>query len=282
MREVWITGVGVVSAHGLGSHALASAIRDGRRSLTKLDFPTEGFPIREGGLADALDPEEFVTKRKDLKLMSRDARLAVAAGVLALRDAGLEGEAGDDLGLFMGVGPEKGDVSDLVPAVAASREGGRLSIPAFAARGMELMNPLASLKTLPNMPLAHVSIRLGAMGPNLALSPDERATELAMEEAEAAVAHGECDRALAGGADCLTSLSGFCLAWRHGRLGPGRPPGEGAALLLLEAAEVARARGARPYRAEDLPGPLAPWIGFSGAAHPAICRAAELALGGRA
>ena len=282
MREVQVTGIGVVCAHGVGVAALLDGVRAQRRALSPLPFSTAGFPITEGGVAVGFEPKEFVARRKDLKLMSRDARLAVAAGVLALQDAGLPLEVDDALGLYFGVGHEKGEVDDIAPAVAASAEGGRLSLDRLTGRGLDLMNPLSPLKTLPNMPLAHVSIRVGARGPNLALSPDEHATALALEEARTAIAEGECERALAGGADSLTSLAGFCLAWRHGRFGPGLPPGEGAALLVLEAADVARARGVAPYRRGELPYPLAPFVGFSGAAHPALTEAAAYALGGRA
>jgi 3-oxoacyl-[acyl-carrier-protein] synthase II len=282
LREVVVTGIGVVSAYGVGASVLAEGIVSGRRALADLPFSTTGFPISLGGVAQGFEPKRFVARRKDLKLMNRDARLAIAAGVLAFEDAGLPlGDPDEGMGLYMGVGHEKGDVDDIAPAVAASMVGGRLSIDRLAARGLDLMNPLSSLKTLPNMPLAHVSIRVGARGPNLALAPDEWATEAAIAEAFAAVAEGECERALAGSADSLTTLSGFCLAWRHGRLGPGRLPAEGAALLVLESAEGAAARGVRPYARVEVGGPLTPRMGFAGAAQPAIELAAAHALGGR-
>ncbi len=281
MREVRVTGVGVVSAYGVGLEPLLEGVRSGRPALSPLPFDTTGFPLAEGGVVADLQPKRFLTRRKDLKLMSRDARLAVAAGVLAVQDGGLEPGADEALGLFAGVGHEKGEIDDVLPAVAAARDGARLSVARLAERGLSRLNPLASLRTLPNMPLAHLAIRLSARGPNLALSPDAAATELALEEARLAVAEGECDRALAGGADSLVGLAGFSLAWRLGRLGPDRPPGEGAAFLLLEAEEAAQARGARPYRRGDLPGPLTPLVAHAGAAAPALAEAAAFGLGGR-
>ena len=282
MRDVVVTGVGVVSAHGVGVQALVAGLRDRRRSLSPLLFPTEGFPISEGGVCVDLDPKQFVTRRKDLKLMARDSRLAVAAAVLALDDAGVDWADGDDrLGVFVGVGHEKGEVQDVAPAAAASRDGPWLSIERLSSHGLDLMNPLSSLRTLPNMALAHVAIRVGARGPNLALSADEGAGALALDEGRWAVASGECDRVLAGGADSLTTLAGFCLAWRQHRLGPGLPPGEGAAFLVMESAEAAWARGAAAYRRVEPDGPLTPYIGYAGAASPALAEAAALGLGGR-
>lgn len=282
MRDVVVTGIGVVSAHGIGVQALVEGVRQRRRSLTELPFPTQGFPISEGGVCVDLVAKRFVTRRKDLKLMARDSRLAVAAAVLALDDAGLDwGEGDDELGLFVGIGHEKGEVEDVAPAAAASRQGDLLSIQRLSERGLDLMNPLSSLKTLPNMALAHVAIRVGARGPNLALTSDEAAGALALDEGRWAVASGECDRVLAGGADSLTTLAGFCLAWRQRRLGPGLPPGEGAAFLVLESAEAARERGAQAYRRGDPPGPITPYLGYAGAASPAIDEAAAFGLGGR-
>ena len=285
-REVVVSGVGVVSAHGIGLDALVEGGRGNRRSLSPLPFPAEGFPFTDGGVCRDLVPKEFVLRRKDIKLMSRDAQLAVAAGVLAMDDAGLpippEGEADDGLGIFVGVGHEKGEVEDVAPAAYASSRGGRLSVDLLAAHGLDLMNPLSSLKTLPNMPLAHVAIRVGARGPNLALSSDERGARQALQEGRWSVASGECDRALVGGTDSLTTLAGFCLAWRQRRLGPGLPPGEGAAFVLIECAEVAHARGAKPYRRGELGAPLSPYIGYAGAATPALEEAAAYGLGGRA
>ena len=282
MRDVVVTGLGVVSAHGLGVQALVDGVNERRRSLSPLPFPTQGFPISEGGVCVELDPKRFVLRRKDLKLMARDSRLAVAAAVLALEDAGLDpGEGSDDLGLFVAVGHEKGEVEDVSLAAAASRDGATLSIELLSSRGLDLMNPVASLKTLPNMALAHVAIRIGARGPNLALTSDESAGAVALEEGRWSVATGECDRALVGGADSLTTLAGFCLAWRQRRLGPGLPPGEGAAFMVLESAELARQRGARPYRRTEVDGPLTPYIGYAGAATPAIAEVAAHGLGGR-
>ncbi len=282
MREVVVTGVGVVSAHGIGVQALVDGLRERRRSLTQLPFPTAGFPISEGGVCVDLEPKRYVTRRKDLKLMARDSRLAVAAAVLALEDAGLDlGEGDDGLGVFVGVGHEKGEVGDVAPAAAASRDGAALSIERLSSRGLDLMNPLSSLKTLPNMALAHVAIRAGARGPNLALSADEHAGALALDEGRWAVASGECERAIAGAADSLTTLAGFCLAWRQRRLGPGLPPGEGAAFLVLETAQAARERGAVAYRRVEPDAPLTPYIGYAGAASPALAEAAALGLGGR-
>jgi len=279
MREVRVTGIGAVCAFGIGVDALVRGVRSGEPALGELPFDALGFPFTSGGVVPGLKPKQFVARRKDLKLMSRDARLAVAAAVLAVEDAGLEED--EALGLFFGVGYEKGEVDDVLPALHAARDGEHLSVARLAEHGLAMMNPLSSLKTLPNMPLAHVAIRLGARGPNLALSPDAAAAELAIDEAWSAVAQGECDRALAGGADCLTSLAGFSLAWRLGALADGLPPGEGAAFLVLEAADAADAAEARAYTRAERPVDLDRWIGHAGAAAPALAEAAAWGLGGR-
>lgn len=284
-----ITGIGVVSAFGLGAEALVAGLRAGRPALSPLPFPAAGFPHQQG----ARGPERsvlarLVLRRKDLKLMSPDALLAVAAGVLAWQDAGLPpeppAELADEVGLFLAVGSEKGEVTDLAPAVAGSLQHGRLELGLLAARGLSCINPLDSLKTLPNMALAHLAIRLGLRGPSLACCGPADAGRLALDEARRSVAAGECPLALAGGADSLVSFAGYVQAWRRGELEGSAVPGEAAAVFVVEDEATARARGARPY-GEPPGAPAAEVVqaaaGHCGAASWPLALAAALHESGR-
>ena len=230
----------------------------------------------------------MLTRRKDLKLMSRDALLAVAAGVLAWQDAALADAPSVDpegIGLFLAVGPEKGEVSDLALAAQASRapqHPAALSLGRLASEGLPLIHPLDSLKTLPNMALAHLAMRLGLRGPNLALCGGPGAGRRALAEARWAIVEGRCDVALAGATDSLVTLSGYVPAFRDGSLGPDRVPGEAAAVLVLEARDVAQARGAAPYglvEPDETDADLAGVVGHCGVALEPL---AEVLARGRA
>ena len=287
IRDVRVTGLGVVAASGTGVAALAAALASGVAPRAPLPFPAAGFPHQQGGVGPARSELlGLLTRRKDLKLMTPDALLALAAGVLAWRDAGLaEGSLPDEeVGLFLGVGAEKGEIPDLAPAVALSTTDGELDLELLTSRGLDRINPLGALKTLPNMALAHLAIRLQVRGPcgTFCGSPD--AGEQAIAEAHAAVARGECQAALAGGSDCLVSMAGYVQAWRGGDLPATVDPGEAAAILLLEPAAAVRARGGRPYASPPVPvcrDLLEGAVGRCGVATGPLARAVGHFLAGR-
>ena len=251
-----VTGLGVVSAFGLGHGALVQGVGHGTPALSPLSFAAPNFPHSEGACGpERRELARLLTRRKDLKLMSRDTLLAVAAGVLAWRDAGLEDAQGidhEDVGLFLALGPEKGEVGDLALAAHASEAPaapGRLDLGRLAQEGLPRIHPLDSLKTLPNMALAHLAMRLGLRGPNLALCGSVDASERAISEASLAISEGRCALALAGATDSLVTLSGYTPAWRDGSLGRDEIPGEAAVVLVLEEEGAAAARGVAPYGA---------------------------------
>lgn len=268
-REVVITGLGLVSPYGAGRAAHARWEREALATPT-LQGATEGQPVRAALQVAKAQPQPFMLRRKDLKLMSRDAQLALEAAGLALQDAGLSPlepatwpVSAHDVGLYMGVGLEPGDISELALVVADARgEGGRVDLQRLGGHSLELIPPLSSLKTLPNMALAHVSINLGLMGPGEALSPSGTAGLVALGAAREAIERGECEMALVGAADSDVDLSSLAALVRMdlvARLGPDeaeflsgmldrhdRPAaGEGAAFFVLESGDLARRRGAR-------------------------------------
>jgi 3-oxoacyl-[acyl-carrier-protein] synthase II len=126
------------------------------------------------------------------------------------------------------------------------------------------MNPLDFLQECPSMAAAYIAIRYRARGPNLTIVSLCAAGAQAIGEAAWAVARGDADAALAGGADSMLNpfdLTAFCkldavTGWSDDATRASKPfdlrrdgcvVGEGAALLVLESAEGARARGARIY-----------------------------------
>jgi 3-oxoacyl-[acyl-carrier-protein] synthase II len=124
---------------------------------------------------------------------------------------------------------------------------------------------------MPNAPAGHVAMRLGVKGPVITYSVACASSAVALAEAAKAVQRGEVDVAIAGGSEALI-VPGVVLAWQAMQtLAPFAPGeaasacrpfaadragfvlGEGAAFVVLESAERARARGARAY------GELAGW-----------------------
>ncbi len=239
---VAVTGLGVVSPHGSDAGTLFDALLQGRSAIAPV-FPELAKPACAATVD--FDPLQWFTKLQ-LTGVDRVSQLAVAAADLALRDAGVPGDvAPERLGVYAGCG-----MGGAAALEAAYRSGGRvppLTIPAF----------------MPNAPAAHVAMRHKVLGPVLTYSVACASSAVAIAEAAAAVQRGDLDVAIAGGSEALI-VPGVVLAWQamhtlaafdEGMAASCVRPfaadrsgfalGEGAAFVVLESAERARARGAR-------------------------------------
>ncbi|MBI3458108.1 MAG: hypothetical protein HY002_20225 [Candidatus Rokubacteria bacterium] len=246
--RVAITGVGSVSALGVADgRTLAAALARGVPGIR----PIRGFPT--GGLAHHLGGEvEDVTAHltaDEVRRLSRASQLAVVACRLALADAGVEPGALPGLGLVLG--SAWGDLRSSEAFVLG-----------YLARGPLGLSPVVFPSTVMNAMAAHAALAVGARGPMLTLNQDGIATELAVARAARLIATGRTAAVLAGGVDELCLLLYRELArlgvtsprglggegcWPFDRRANGTIVGEGATVLLLEAAPAAAARGARVY-----------------------------------
>lgn len=275
-HEVSVTGLGVVAPHGSEPGALFEALRDGRSVIQPI-FPD--LPKPAAAATVAFDETRWFTKLQ-LAGVDRVSQLAVAAADLALQDAGLTRADADPerIGVYAGCG--MGGAAALEVAYRGGMRVPPLTIPAF----------------MPNAPAAHVAMRNGVLGPVLTYSVACASSSVAIAEAAKAVQRGEVDVAIAGGSEALI-VPGVVLAWQAmqtlAAFQPGEAAtavrpfaadrsgfalGEGAAFVVLESAERARARGARRYAT------LAGWGLSSDATHltkpdaPGQARALRAAL----
>ena len=241
-----LTGVGVVGA-GLvgGSETL-------RRCLEAPPVPVNHV-VDDDALPALLDGT-------DARRTSRIGRITLAATRLAVADAGL-----DDLeaaGLVLGT--EHGDLASTIEFAEGFLRGGPTGL-----------SPLMFPNTVMNTMASAATIACQARGPALTLNVRTVGGELAVARAAHMVGSGRLDVALAGGVDVRSATVEAALA----ALGAGAERrGEGATVLVLEAAEHARARGAGA-RGEILG---AAWRGVAarpnGVGHGAESRAIEAAL----
>lgn len=251
-RRAVITATGIATAAGVGRKAFGDALAGGRslaRPVTLFDAST--FPCAVACEVPGLDAKRLARVPKEAKVLARASVVALAAleDLVAAAPAPWAADPWGQ-GLYLGVGLEQGDHRDVLPPLAASRHGNRrISIGRLATQGLDAMNPLSSLKTLPNMALAHIAMKLGdaaPRGPNAAYSPFDSASLEAIAAAAEAVLAGEIDVALAGGTDSAVSLFGLTTFARLKAPGLGIPLGEAAALFLVEEAAVAEAAGRKP------------------------------------
>lgn len=270
--RVAITGVGVVTPAG--------SLQDWRALCTSggsiLARAGDGRDALVPGIAEStIDVRPFLRRRKDRKLLARAAHLAIPAAAAAL--GSLQPE---EVGLFLGVGREPPEDATEAAIVASGRSGA-LDPLRLGREGLALYPPLASLRTLPNLTLAHVAIQLGLRGEGGTCAGDGTAGLAAIVEGALAVEEGRCEVALAGGADSRVHPA---LVRDQVRRGIHQGAGEAAALFRLERPEAARA-GGRPIlgvivaastgfdRQACTPMPHWPLIGWCGAADGALALA---------
>jgi 3-oxoacyl-[acyl-carrier-protein] synthase II len=254
MRRVAITGLGVVSPHGHDVDAMFAALMRGQSAVRQV-FPELPKPACAATLA--FDESPWFSKLQ-LAGVDRVSQIAVAASDLALKHAGLPKEdrpEAERIGVYAGCG--MGGAAALEAAYAAGAKAG----PAGAR-----IPPLTIPAFMPNAPAAHVALRHGVLGPVLTYSVACSSAAVAIGEAAKAIRAGEVDLAIAGGSEALI-VPGVVQAWQAmqtlGAFDPADPAsaarackpfaadrsgfalGEGAAFLILESGESARARGAR-------------------------------------
>ena len=248
-----VTGAGLVTPAGEDPAALALGVAE-QRSAVFPPVSVPGFPDDPGcplGVVRGADPEPFLRDRKNLKYMDTLARLLVRAAGLAVTDAGLQPSALDpfSVGVYMGIGHVACEPADLRPILTAGRTPAG-TFDAGLLGGRCRINPISVFRSLPNIPACQISIALGFRGENSVLYPGAAQSAMAMAEALDALAEGRCDVALAGGAFQASSFLTLHTLRMVGCLpGTGLPPGapaaDGAAVLVLERADSAHARGAR-------------------------------------
>jgi 3-oxoacyl-[acyl-carrier-protein] synthase II len=242
-RRVVVTGVGVVANCGVG----ASAFWEG---LSKPVTPAAVRPVTD------FDPARWGLERVEARRLDRFAQFAVAAAAEALLDAGLLDDL-TDTGAARGVEPERAGV------LVGSGIGGALSWERQAMtlrdKGERAVSPLTVPMVMPNAASAAVSMRWSLHGPCETVATSCATGTHAVANAARWVAAGRCDVAVAGGAEaCLTAtnMAGFTNMRALSPSGVSQPfdvdrdgfcASEGGAVLILEEASHASARGARPY-----------------------------------
>jgi 3-oxoacyl-(acyl-carrier-protein) synthase len=222
-------------------------------------FDPTGFGCTRCAPVDNFEPEAVFPDNKTLRMMNRDAQLAVVAAPWATEDARLA--IGRDIppeqvGLYGSTGLASLPIEEFDRLVCQSAgDDGRLDLVRFGREALKRVRPVLSFKILANMPICFVSIFEGLCGPNAVYTPWQGQGARAIQAGIFAVRSGRVRAAVVGGGDSKVNLLGFIALHQHGRFaawrngGGGPVPGEGAAFAVLEAESSARARGARIYAA---------------------------------
>ncbi len=253
MKRVAVTGLGVVSSVGNAPGEFFGNLMGGRSGVRRIAAPyADGLAVKIA--AEAVFDPGTVLSRKQLGLFDRTSQMAMSAAEQAWGDSGValaeaeEHRAGVYFGTGMGGAPTIDAVARQLYADGASR-----------------VNPSSILRIMPNASAAHISIRYRLRGPSLTFATACSSSAVAIGEAARAIRAGGVDVAVAGGTESFLTFTSLKCWESLGVLAPEDPEdpaasckpfakdrqglvlGEGAAAVLLEEMERARARGARIY-----------------------------------
>jgi 3-oxoacyl-[acyl-carrier-protein] synthase II len=252
-RRVVITGIGIISPLGVGLENNWRRIVNGKSGISTIDrFDPTGIACTIAGQADEYRVEDYFST-KDARKMDRFIQLGMAAGMDAFTDSGLEIDDNNAHRVGAYIGSGIGGVETIEKMAAIYAEKGPRRISAFYV-------PMSII----NMISGDLSVMHGLKGPNLSMVTACSTGTHAIGDAGRLIEYGDADVMLAGGAEAAitpTAMAGFSNAkalssrnedpesasrpWDQDR--DGFVMGEGAAVLVLEELEHARARGARIY-----------------------------------
>jgi 3-oxoacyl-[acyl-carrier-protein] synthase II len=253
-RRVVVTGVGMVTALGLGTEETWRSLIDGVSGVGPITrFDAAQFPTRIAAEVKNFDPSVFI-ERKDARKMDTFIHYAVAAAEFAMKDSALPR-----------LEPPE---SERVGVVIGSGIGGFRTIEveheALMKQGPKRVSPFFIPSSIVNLAAGQVSIRFGATGPNSAPCTACAAGSHAIGDSFKIIQRGDADVMITGGSEAAITplaVAGFdalkALSTRNeeperasrpfDRERDGFVLGEGAGILILEELDHAKHRGAKIY-----------------------------------
>lgn len=249
--RVVVTGIGCVSPLGNNVEATWKELLAGKSGVGPItQFDATDFKTRFAAEVKGFDPDALLG-RKDSRRMDRFAQFAVVAVREALADSGLVVDDGNRsrVGVVLGTG---------IGGVGTLLKGAQV----LAERGPHWVSPFLVPMMLPDTGAGQVAILFGLRGPNMAVVTACATGTNAIGEAAEMIRRGAADAMVAGGSEAgivPPAVAGFnvmdAISTRNDDPARASRPfdrdrdgfvvGEGAAALVLESLEHARARGAR-------------------------------------
>lgn len=254
LKRVVITGLGALTPVGNSAPETWRALVNGENGIAPITaFDASQYKTQFAGEVKGFDPTTVIDK-KEVRRMDRYAQFSVCVADEALRDSGLDLEKED---------------RSRVGVIWGSGMGGLLTteeqIIDFAkGDGVPRFNPFMIPKAIPSIAAGHISIRFGLGGLSFSVSTACSSSSHAVASAFDQIRLGHADVLLTGGADADVTFSGIggfsamhALSTNNEHPETASRPfsksrdgfvlGEGAACLILEEYEHAKARGAKIY-----------------------------------
>src|SRR5919106_3264612 len=225
-------------------------VTGGRNGVTRISrFPTDDLPVSVAGEVPDFDPAAWLDP-KEIRRTDRFGHYAIAAGKLAWEDAGAPEVPSERGGIVFGTGIGGLETILIQHSVLLEKGPGRVSpfmVPALMA----------------NAAAGHLAMKYGFTGPNYCTVSACASSNHAIGEGMRLIRDGYLDVCITGGSEAATlplTVAAFAqmtaLTKNPDPESASRPfdanrngfvLSEGAAALILESEEHARARGARIY-----------------------------------
>src|ERR687895_551073 len=251
MRKVAVTGIGAVTPVGNSARATWENALAGKSGVDFIRaFDAGESPTGIAGEVTEFDPTGLASP-KDLRRLDRNVLFALSAAKEALADAGMNGYSPDRVGVV--IGSAIGGFNQLMDQYDILRD-----------RGADRVSPNFIPNVLVDSASGQLAIELGIRGPNYAVVSACATGSHTIGEGAELIRNGHADAVLAGGTEgCIHPLilAGFCsmrgLVAENGDPALASRPfdatragfvmAEGAAVVVLEDLDSARARGATIY-----------------------------------
>lgn len=253
MRKVAITGVGIISSIGSNAKGFFNNLMAGKSGVRRSTAPfAERLSAKIAAEVD-FDPSVYFSK-KQIGVLDRASQLALAAASQAWKDAAMEMSGSEKLRAGVAIGTSMGGAATLDETYVQLYQ-----------KNADRVKPFTVLMAMSNAPASHISMEYGLRGPCLSYSIACASSTVAVGEAYRVIKNGYADVMIAGGAEALLTY-GVIKAWEalgilakedsenpafsckpFSKDRTGLVLGEGAAIFMLEEAELAAKRGAVIY-----------------------------------
>lgn len=256
-RRVVVTGLGAVSSVGNDVKTAWNAVKNGESGIDKITlFDASEHLVQIAGEVKNFSLEDYGVDRKLARKMSRFGKFLLGASIEAVKDSGFDKESisKENAGIVSGVGIGLAENVDSAFEKFYDPNSGVNRIP-----------PMTAPLVLNNEAAAGVAMYFGIHGPAWTLSTACASGTDSLGLALDMIRLGRMDVCIAGGTDanitgfnigCYQALSALTNKFNDNPKAASRPfdkdrsgfvMGEGAAVLILEEYEHAKARGAHIY-----------------------------------
>ncbi|WP_374016671.1 beta-ketoacyl-ACP synthase II [Paenibacillus thiaminolyticus] len=252
-QRVVVTGMGVVTALGSDIDTLWRSLMEGKSGISQIEaFDTTDYPTKIAASVKDFNPEDYIDK-KEARRMDRFVQFGIVASKKAVDDAKLDMDQTnrDRVGVIVGSG---------IGGLGTWEEQHRTLLE----KGVKRVSPFFIPMMIANMASGHISMMIGARGPNTAAVSACATGTHSIGDAFKIIQRGDADVMICGGAEATIrpiGMAGFCamraMSTRNDEPERASRPfdvdrdgfimGEGAGVLVLESLEHALERGARIY-----------------------------------